>query len=273
MASVLVLDSGIGGLSVLREIRLLLACELVYVADKAFFPYGNKSPHILFKLVASLIDLALLKYQEWGKAPPDAVVIACNTASTRVLDQLRQRYGFPIVGVVPAIKPAGLVSATGVIGVLATPNTVQSPYLEDLRSTHVPHVQLIAHGSMALVELAELQFWDGAACDFNEVMQAVAPLFETPQSHEIDVIVLACTHFPMLRPRIEAVLLQLAQRKIAVLDSGKAVARQVLRVLGDKVSVHSVPAQHVSFLAPFIVLARVQVEGNLVPIKIRQEWL
>lgn len=218
---VLVFDSGVGGLTVAREI-MALAPDLAvdYSADTGFFPYGDKSDDALrarLPLVASAL---------YEKVGPDVFVIACNTASTLGLPEVRAALPCPVVGTVPAIKPAAQTSQTGVIGLLATPGTIRRAYTDDLISSFASEAQIIKHGSVELVKLAEAHARgeDVALERFADVQRA---LFDAPGGDRIDTIVLACTHFPLVRDQ----LIKTAPRQITYIDSGEAIARQTLRVM------------------------------------------
>src|SRR5687768_3715831 len=148
--SILVLDSGVGGLSIVEQIkRICPTLQIHYLADLAGFPYGTKSEQVLIQRVVSLLEFNLPVCQ------PSIVVIACNTASTLVLDELRQRFNVPIVGVVPAIKPAAQLTQTGVMAVLATEGTVTRDYTRKLIQDFAPDKDVIPVGSAKLVALAE----------------------------------------------------------------------------------------------------------------------
>lgn len=218
---VLVFDSGIGGLTVAREIEALLPGAVVdYAADTGFFPYGDKSDDALrtrLPLVASVLTEA---------ARPDVFVIACNTASTLALSEVRAALSIPVVGTVPAIKPAAQASASGVIGLLATPGTIRRAYTDQLIADFASDVEVIKHGSIELVRLAE-RFASGEAVPDEEVRAAQAPLFEGEAGARMDTVVLACTHFPLLRDQLIAT----APRPVAYIDSGEAIARQTARIL------------------------------------------
>lgn len=221
MKRVLVFDSGIGGLSVLDAIAAAdAALELDYCADNAWLPYGLKSDAALRERVPML--LARLVAQ-WG---PDAVVVACNTASTLALDAVRAALDVPVVGVVPPIKPAAALTRTGTIGLLATPATVRRPYTNDLIAQFAAGVRVVRHGSAALVDAAERKL-RGDAVPATAIADAVAGLFETPGGADIDVVALACTHFPLLAEELAAA----APRACVWLDSGEAIARRVRHVL------------------------------------------
>ncbi len=220
---VLVFDSGMGGLTVAREISAL-APELSvdYAADSGFFPYGDKSDDSLRERVPA-VAAALVKTLK-----PDVFVIACNTASTLALDAVRAVIEVPVVGTVPAIKPAAASSKSGVIGLLATPGTVRRAYTAQLIADFASTAHVIMHGSVELVRMAEEQA-AGGAVSLEAFRAAQAPLFEGPRGDEIDTVVLACTHFPLIRGELAAT----APHPVTFIDSGEAIARQTLRVLPE----------------------------------------
>jgi glutamate racemase len=216
---VLVFDSGVGGLSVLDAIAASgHALSLDYVADNAWLPYGLKSDASLRARVPAL--LARLT-EQWS---PDAVVVACNTASTIVLPDVREALSIPVVGVVPPIKPAAAMTKTGVIGLLATPATVQRTYTDDLIAQFAADKHVVRFGSASLVEAAERKL-RGEAIDLAAVHEAIDALFA---DGAVDVVALACTHFPLLAQELAAA----APRPCTWLDSGAAIARRVADVTG-----------------------------------------
>ncbi|WP_233355949.1 glutamate racemase [Henriciella aquimarina] len=218
---VLVFDSGMGGLTVAREIMARAPGVAVdYAADTGFFPYGDKSDDALR---ARLPEVAARLVE---RARPDIFVIACNTASTLALDEVRARLDIPVVGTVPAIKPAAAESKTGVIGLLATPGTIRRQYTADLINEFARDVTVILHGSIELVRLAEAHA-AGEPYDAAGFAAAQQPIFEAEDGDRLDTIVLACTHFPLVRDQLAAS----APRPVRYIDSGAAIARQTLRVL------------------------------------------
>lgn len=220
---VLVFDSGMGGLTVAREIQAQapsLAVE--YAADSGFFPYGDKSDSALRQRLP-MVAKALCQV-----AQPDVFVIACNTASTLALPEVRAAVNIPVIGTVPAIKPAAKVTRTGTIGLLATPGTIQRDYTAKLIEDFATNVRVIPHGSVALVRMAE-QIASGDALALEAFREAQAPLFDAPGGSEIDTVVLACTHFPLIRGELAAT----APHPVTFIDSGEAIARQTLRVLPE----------------------------------------
>lgn len=220
---VLVFDSGMGGLTVAREIQALAPGLAVdYAADSGFFPYGDKSDAALRERLP-MVAKALCE-----AAKPDAFVIACNTASTLALEQVREVLDIPVVGTVPAIKPAAALTRTGTIGLLATPGTVRRAYTAKLIEDFAQTVRVIMHGSVDLVRMAE-QIAAGEAVSLEAFRAAQAPLFEADGGDKIDTIVLACTHFPLIRGELAATV----PHAVNFVDSGEAIARQTLRVLPE----------------------------------------
>ena len=218
---VLVFDSGVGGLTVAEEIAALApGLAIDYAADTGFFPYGDKSD-------AALRDrLPLVASALYEVAKPDVFVIACNTASTLALADVRAALPCPVVGTVPAIKPAAQASRTGVIGLLATPGTIGRAYTDQLIASYASDADIIKHGSVKLVKLAEAKA-RGEAVSASDLKAVQQPMFEAPGGDRIDTIVLACTHFPLVRDE----LIASAPREITYIDSGAAIARQTLRVM------------------------------------------
>ncbi len=219
---VLVFDSGLGGLSVLRAIHALLPeRRCVYFADDAGFPYGGLSDEALVGRVVALIGEAIATYD------PAAAVIACNTASTLVLPPLRARFSVPFVGTVPAIKPAAAQTQSGIVAVLATPGTMKRDYTRGLISQFAGrcHVRLV--GAPDLAAMAERHL-AGEAIDGSALAEQIAPCFVTQDGRRTDIVVLACTHYPFL---IEA-MTAAAPWPVDWLDPAPAIARQVARVLG-----------------------------------------
>jgi glutamate racemase len=214
---ILVFDSGMGGLTVATAVRAELPqAELVYAADSAAFPYGawREEPLIerIEAVVARLID----------EIAPDAVVIACNTASTLALAELRSRHTLPFIGTVPAIKPAAAQTRSRIIGVLATPGTVTREYTQALIHTYAFHCRVILHGAPHLAEMAEAQL-AGAEPDFAAISREIAPVFREIDGERTDVVVLGCTHYPLLLGELEAA----APWKVTFIDPAPAIARRV----------------------------------------------
>ncbi|MCO6052139.1 glutamate racemase [Mesorhizobium sp. RP14(2022)] len=223
-APVLMFDSGVGGLTVLREARVLMpGRRFVYVADDKAFPYGNWEEPALKSHILDLFATLLETYR------PAVSVIACNTASTLVIDALRERFpGHPFVGTVPAIKPAAERTASGLVSVLATPGTVKRQYTRDLISKWASkcHVRLV--GSVALAGLAETYMRDGFV-DEAAVRAEIEPCFIEQGERRTDIVVLACTHYPFLANRMR----KTAPWPVDWLDPAEAIARRAVSLLPE----------------------------------------
>ncbi len=216
MKHVLIFDSGVGGLSVYQEIaRLMPLQNYIYAFDNAGFPYGELADHVLIERVCAMIKGISEHY------PLALIVIACNTASTLVLPPLRSLFDIPIVGVVPAIKPAAYASKTKRIALLATPATVRRDYTYKLIKEFAPHCQVDLIGSTDLVYLAEEKL-RGAVIS----PEALSPILNLLNS-QVDHLVLGCTHFPLLKDELAACL----PKSCLLVDSGKAIAKRVKNLL------------------------------------------
>jgi glutamate racemase len=222
---ILVFDSGVGGLTVLREARVLMPDRrFVYVADDAGFPYGAWGEDALRARIVALFGGLLAEHR------PENAVIACNTASTLVLADLRAAYpGTPFVGTVPAIKPAAERTRSGVVSVLATPGTVKRQYTRDLITEWATkcHVRLV--GSDRLAGLAEQYMREGFV-DEDAVRAEIAPCFVEIDGRRTDIVVLACTHYPFLVNRMR----KTAPWPVDWLDPAEAIARRALSLVGDE---------------------------------------
>jgi glutamate racemase len=209
-------DSGVGGLSVLEPTRALLPnAPIVYVADNAGYPYGKRSEQEIASRVPALLGRLVERFH------PRLAVIACNTASTIALDHVRSALDLPVVGTVPAIKPAAETSKTRVIGVLGTEATVRQPYVDNLAAEFASDCTIIRHGSPELVDLAEAKL-AGDDVSIEAVRAAAQPMFDAPGGHRIDVGVLACTHFPLLRQDLSQ-----AFPGVEWIDGGPGIARRI----------------------------------------------
>lgn len=234
----LIFDSGVGGLSVVAEIRKKRPdLALDYVADDAFRPYGEKSEAELIDRLPGLIDTLC------HMTSPDCVVIACNTASVTALDAIRAEISIPVIGVVPAIKPAAAWSRTGTIGVLGTPGTVRRKYVDSLIQRFAGNRRVILQGSVNLVEMAERKL-AGEKVDLNEIRREIAPLFEGREGADIDAVVLACTHFPLLRDELQ----KATRQTVRWIDSGAAIAKRVEVILGPIEKQSRAPRPDTAFL-------------------------
>ncbi len=210
-------DSGVGGLSVLAPARALIPhMPVVYVADSAGYPYGTKSESEVAARVPALLGRLAERYD------PRLIVIACNTASTIALGAVRAALDVPIVGTVPAIRPAAALSKTRTIGVLGTQATVRQPYVDDLAARFAADCRVLRHGSAELVDLAESHL-RGEPTDPAAYRAVLAGLFDQSGGEHIDVIVNACTHFPLVTDALAAA----APRPVTFVDGGPGIARRI----------------------------------------------
>lgn len=208
-------DSGVGGLSVLLEIKKLLPREsYVFLADQLHNPYGAKTKKQLENL-AGRITKFLLSHDI------KLLVVACNTATCYALDYLRANFTVPIVGVVPAIKPAAVLSKTGKIAVMSTPATAKSAYLSKLITQYAPNSQVLKLGCDGLEESIEY-------LDQGKIDELVRIYAQKISSFGSDVIVLGCTHFPFIKDRLQKKI-----RNVQIIDSGQAIARRVNDMLTE----------------------------------------
>lgn len=213
-----VFDSGLGGLSVAREIRLRMPDEdILYVADSAYCPYGGRP-------LEEISSRSVAVTEELLGRGAKIVVVACNTASGAAIDLLRARFDVPIVGLEPAVKPAAASSELGRIAVLATPATLRTERFHRLVDRHAAGVDLVKIPCPGFVELVEQGRVSGP-----EALEVITRVLEPLASTAVDRVVLGCSHYPFLRDTIEEVL----GPDVEILDSGAAVARQVGRVLAE----------------------------------------
>jgi len=212
-----VIDSGSGGLSIWKDISVLLPNEsIIYIGDHAYLPYSEKTTECIQNRVLKLIQFLLNKRVK-------LIVIACNTATVAGIDLYRQRFpDIPIVGVVPVIKTAATLTRTNNICVLSTKYTAKSNYQMELIKEFAPKATVFAIGSSRLVEYIESES-DRTVSIIKELQEILAPV----RRRNIDTIVLGCTHFPFIEKEIKKVM----GLPLSFLDSGPAVARQVNRIL------------------------------------------
>lgn len=219
----IVFDSGLGGLTVLRALREAVPeARVTYIADDAYFPYGAKPDDVLIARLHTVIGDAI------AERSPDAVVIACNTASTVGLTALRSTHSLPFIGTVPAVKPAAMLSRTCMISVLGTPATVARDYTRDLISAHGEGCDYTLVGSTGLAALAEAVMSGGEVPD-EAIAAEIAPCFVEKGGRRTDVVVLGCTHYPLLIGRLE----KLAPWHVDWLDPAPAIARRTANVLAE----------------------------------------
>ena len=217
---ILVFDSGVGGLTILAELRgTLPQCQLFFACDNEQFPYGTKDEDALTERVDQVLK-ALIR-----RLDPDIVVVACNSASTLILPRIRSHFSKPVVGVVPAIKPAAKLSNTKCIGLLATPGTVKRQYTKQLIEGFASDCRVVSVGSSELVALAE-QKLRGEPVSSGHLKHILEPFLAEA---ELDTMVLACTHFPLLQDELVALM----NPAIQWIDSGEAIARRVQSLLPE----------------------------------------
>lgn len=217
--NILIFDSGLGGLSIYKELKTLMPTyNIAYLADSLYLPYGELSDHAIKERCIQLI----LNHAQ--KVDAMLIVVACNTASTLVLDDLRARTHRDVVGVIPAIKPAAGLSQSKHITLLATPATVTRPYTKDLIQKYAAHCVVQCIGSSELVRLAEEKIRTNKTCQrrLNQILMQV--------SSKSDTLVLGCTHFPLLTKEINAFF----QGKVQLVDSSKAIAKRAQSLLNSQ---------------------------------------
>ncbi len=220
LKKILVFDSGVGGFSIVDEIVKIDSCVSIdYLADTAFFPYGDKSDLDLIARIPEIVRSGVLA----SKA--DAVIIACNTASTIALYRIREIVDIPVIGVVPAIKPASNLSKTKIIGLLATPRTIGSAYTDQLIEDYAKDVKVIRYGPPKLARAAE-DYILGGKIDDEIIKDAIQGLMGQIDGDKIDQIILACTHYPLVRKYLAKYA-----PNIDFIDSGTAIAKRLIDLL------------------------------------------
>ena len=211
-----VFDSGVGGLSVLREIHQLMPHEnLLYVADSAHAPYGDKPKEFILERSTAIFEFFLHHKVK-------AIVVACNTATAAAVKELRAIYPLPMVAMEPAVKPAAEQTVTGVIGVLATSRTIHSNNFKILFSRFADQAKIIPQACPGLVEQVEKGDLDG-----DETKALVEQYVQPLLAQQVDVLVLGCTHYPFLKSMIQ----KTSGAKVNVIDSGAAIARRLQSLL------------------------------------------
>jgi glutamate racemase len=240
--TILVFDSGLGGLTVLDAVRRARPeARYVYAGDDAAFPYGRLTEAALIARVLAVMEQLIATHR------PDLAVIACNTASTVVLPALRQRFTTPFVGVVPPIKPAAEITRSRCVTLLATPGTVARSYTRDLIATYAASCAVTLVGSVNLAGFAEAEM-AGCPVDDATLRAEIAPCFVTQEDgRRTDVVCLSCTHYPLLLPRLRA----LAPWPVTWIDPAPAIARRVVQLLGPGERGRSAgePTVHAAFTA------------------------
>lgn len=223
MTKILIFDSGVGGLTVFDPVRKARPdAELLYVADNAVFPYGELPEAELLARVQKIFDHLV------PREKPDLAIIACNTASTLVLPMLRERFSIPFVGTVPAIKPAAEQSRSQIVGVLATSGTAKRDYTAALIRDFASHCEIVLHAPSGLAAKAEAKLHGEPVSD-DAIRADIAPCFIERDGKRTDVVVLACTHYPLLVDEMSRV----APWPVTFIDPAPAIARRVLQLIGD----------------------------------------
>ncbi|KQM19302.1 glutamate racemase [Novosphingobium sp. Leaf2] len=232
-APILLFDSGVGGLTVLEEVRKALPdAPIIYTADAAGLPYGTKTEAQIAARVAGLLGRMAERFH------PRLICIACNTASTIALGMVRDVLEVPVVGTVPAIKPAAAMTRSGVIGLLGTPATIRQAYVDRLEQEFAADKRLLRHGAPSLVDAAEAKL-RGEPVDQNAIAQAVDALRSQPDGGAIDTVVLACTHFPLVQDELARAF----GPDVRFVHGAQGIARQVSRLVAGQEYARQVPDQ------------------------------
>jgi glutamate racemase len=237
--TILIFDSGLGGLTVYREVaKARPDARFVYAADDALFPYGGIEDGALTARVLAVMEGLIAAHK------PDLVVIACNTASTIALPSLRARFSVPFVGTVPAIKPACAASQSKLVSVLGTEATVKREYTRALIREFAAGCEVTLTGSPRLAGFAEAELHGRPASD-SEIAAEIAPCFVDNGAGRTDIVVLACTHYPLLLDRLR----QLAPWPVTFLDPAPAIARRVVELIGPANGRKATPPARAVFTA------------------------
>ena len=219
-----IFDSGVGGLSVFREIKKLLPEEsYIYYSDNAYCPYGEKSKEEIIDRARTITSFLLDQGAE-------IIVVACNTATAAAISSLRREFPIKFIGMEPAIKPAASISRTGVVGVLATAGTLKAEKYLDNRGKFSGNVRIVEHVGQGFVELVEKGITTGPEAE-ETVSKSLKPLLD----ENADTIVLGCTHYPFLSDTIKKVAEEeVPEREIKIIDPAPAVARHLMEVMNQE---------------------------------------
>lgn len=224
--SILVFDSGIGGLTVLREARAIMPeHRFIYVGDDLGFPYGDWEETALVERMIALFADFLSRYE------PQLAIVACNTASTLIMPALRERFSIPFVGTVPPIKPAAERTCSGLVTVLATPGTVSRQYTRDLIDEFATGIDVNLVGATRLARLSE-RYMQGHAIDDAELRAEIAPCFVERDGRRTDIVVLGCTHYPFLVNEMR----KRAPWPVDWIDPSEAIARHARSLIQPSAS-------------------------------------
>lgn len=233
---ILLFDSGVGGLSVLAEVRKTLPqAPVIYAADLGGLPYGTKSEAEVAARVCGLLGRMA---ERWN---PRLICIACNTASTIALGMVREVLEIPIVGTVPAIKPAASETRSGTIGLLGTAATIRQAYVDNLEAQFADGKTLLRHAAPGLVDAAEAKL-RGRPVDPAAIDEAVAGLRRQPGGDQIDTVVLACTHFPLLRAELGDAF----GPGVKLVDGAQGIARRIAHLVAGQPMAWSEPDRAVT---------------------------
>ncbi|WP_150538247.1 glutamate racemase [Actinobacillus vicugnae] len=218
--TILLYDSGMGGLTIYDAIRQTLPnAHYLYCFDNAYFPYSERSENVLIEQAVKIVQKIAEKH------PLDMVIVACNTASTVVLPALRSRFSFPIVGTVPAIKPAAAISESKTIGLLATKGTVERPYVTELIEKYAKNCVVEKLGTTALVEIVEEKIRTGQV-NLARLQEVIAEWQTHPT---LDTVILGCTHFPLVKQELQQMLPNVKY----FIDPGNGIANRVSVLLQE----------------------------------------
>ena len=229
--TVLVFDSGLGGLTVFREaVKARPDARFIYAADDAAFPYGRFDEASLVTRILTVMERLISRHA------PDLVVVACNTASTIALPALRARFAVPFVGTVPAVKPAAEASQSRLISVLGTPGTVKREYTAALIREFAAGCDVTLVGAPRLAALAEAALRGDAVSD-ADLLAEIAPCFVEKGGHRTDVVTLSCTHYPLVRDRLE----KLAPWPVRWIDPAPAIARRMASLMPQAITTDPAP--------------------------------
>ncbi|WP_406703283.1 glutamate racemase [Sodalis sp.] len=229
--TIIVFDSGVGGLSIYNEVRQPLPdARYLYVFDNEAFPYGEKSEQFIVDRIVAIVGAM------WRLHKLDMVIVACNTASTISLPALREHFPCPIIGVVPAIKPAARLTRNGIVGLLATRATVQHSYTHNLINQFAPNCQILQLGAAELVDMAEAKL-HGEMVPLPVLRELFRPWLRAVDPP--DTVVLGCTHFPLLSPELQSTL----PEGTRLVDSGSAIARRVAWLVEHNIDVSGLQSE------------------------------
>ena len=211
-----VFDSGVGGLSLIPSIQKRLPNEnIIYIADHSYYPYGEMSTEAVF-IRAKAITTSLVEHN------CKLILVACNTVTTQLIDELRQLFSLPFVGIEPAVKPAVEATKNGVVGILATQGTFKSTMYQKTIAQHASNIKLVEQIGTGLVEMVEND--EGEKKESLALLQTLtSPLLD----HEIDTLLLGCTHYPFLLPSLKKIL----PKTVNIIDNSPAVVKQIERLL------------------------------------------